>query len=273
MKENLFVCRFISTCNFIEGTILKNLEEYSLVELKDKNKIKVKNNSFKENEKIVVAIKAENINISKEKNKITNQIEGKVVSSKYVSGNDITEVKLKTGEIFTSKKHAIQLQFEKDDNICISFSPDGKYFSSARESVKIFSTSNWQLFKEMSSNKVSSVSFSPDSKLFASGSFDSTITIYSTLDWHLVKKLNFQSGQVCQIVFSPCGKYLAAGISSKDIKVYSTSDWDIIKNLKYENYYSNSNKFSFSPDGNYFCLSADYYNTTKIYSTYWMSSM
>ncbi|MHA1799737.1 MAG: ABC transporter ATP-binding protein [Candidatus Helarchaeota archaeon] len=122
--KNLFVCRFISTCNFIEGVIEHVENKYSIVRLKNDLTIKVKNDKFKENDRIVIAIRAENLELLKDKKEGLNQIPGKVITSKYVSGNDITEVKLITGDIFTSKKHAIKIWFNEGDEVLASFKPE-----------------------------------------------------------------------------------------------------------------------------------------------------
>ncbi|NHI91263.1 MAG: ABC transporter ATP-binding protein [Candidatus Lokiarchaeota archaeon] len=122
--KNLFVCRFISTCNFIEGVIETVKKDYSTVKLNNNTTIMVKNDKFIENDRIIVAIRAENLEILREKNGEMNQIQGKIINSKYVSGNDITEVRLETGNLFTSKKHAIKIWFKEGSNVYASFKPD-----------------------------------------------------------------------------------------------------------------------------------------------------
>jgi len=122
--KNLFVCRFISTSNFIEGVIQSSNDGYSIVKLNDDSTIKVKNEKFHENDRIVVAVRAENLELLTDKKDDYNQLSGTVINSKYVSGNDITEIKLKTDDTFTSKKHAIKIWFEKGDEVFASFKPD-----------------------------------------------------------------------------------------------------------------------------------------------------
>ena len=122
--KNIFVCRFISTCNFIEGIIQSTENGFSKVKLKNDLIITVKNENFQDNDRIVVAIRAENLELLREKKEGMNQIPGTVLNSKYVSGNDITEVSLVTGDLFTSKKHAIQIWFEESDEVLASFKPE-----------------------------------------------------------------------------------------------------------------------------------------------------
>ena len=86
--------------------------------------ITVKNDKFNENDRVVVAIRAENLDLVQEKNGEMNQIQGSVINSKYVSGNDITEVKLVTGDLFISKKHAIKIWFKEGEEVYASFKPD-----------------------------------------------------------------------------------------------------------------------------------------------------
>ena len=122
--KNIFVCRFISTSNFLEGIIIMKKDGYSSVKLTNDEIITVKNDKFNENDRVVIAIRAENLEILREKNGDMNQIKGTVINSKYVSGNDITEVNLNTGDLFTSKKHAIKIWFEEGEEIYASFKPD-----------------------------------------------------------------------------------------------------------------------------------------------------
>ena len=122
--KNIFVCRFISTSNFIEGTIINKKNDYSTVKLTNETIITVKNDKFNENDRVIIAIRAENLELIKEINGEMNQIQGTVIDSKYVSGNDITEVKLATGDIFISKKHAIKIWFKEGEEVYASFKPE-----------------------------------------------------------------------------------------------------------------------------------------------------
>ncbi len=123
--NNLFVARFMSTCNFIEGRI-KNIVDnsYSEILLINDQIIRVKDSSFPIDQKVVVAIKAENIEVESGKAEFLNGIQGIIETSRFVSGNNIDEIRLETGDVFISKKHATELWFSPGDEVTIHFEPE-----------------------------------------------------------------------------------------------------------------------------------------------------
>ncbi|MHA1311124.1 MAG: ABC transporter ATP-binding protein [Candidatus Helarchaeota archaeon] len=123
--KNLFVCRFISTSNFLEGNIIDIVEKGSYILLSNGKKILVSNKNFPIGSKVVIAIRAENIKISRNKKIETqNVLFGTVETSKFVSGNSIEEVRLTSGELFTLKRHATKAWFKEGEEVAIYFSPD-----------------------------------------------------------------------------------------------------------------------------------------------------
>ncbi|MFX0139676.1 MAG: ABC transporter ATP-binding protein [Candidatus Hodarchaeota archaeon] len=122
--KNLFVARFMSTCNFIKGIIKKITDSGSEIQLTNKQIIHVKDTTFPINEKIALAIKAENVEVEAGNIETLNGIPGIIETSRFVSGNNIDEIRLDTGDLFISKKHAIKKWFSPGDQVTIHFKPD-----------------------------------------------------------------------------------------------------------------------------------------------------
>lgn len=123
--KTLFVCRFISSSNFLTGIIKEINEGGSIVKISDKFDVIISDNKLPINSKVVIAIRAENINILKgHKKDIQNGIFGVIESSKFVSGNSIEEIMLETGDLFISKRITTEEWFDKGDNVTICFQPE-----------------------------------------------------------------------------------------------------------------------------------------------------
>jgi ABC-type Fe3+/spermidine/putrescine transport system ATPase subunit len=122
--KTLFVCRFISSSNFLTGKIQELTEKGSIVRISDKYIILISDKTLSVDTKVVVAIRAENINIIKgHKKDIQNGICGVIETSKFVSGNSIEEIRLETGDLFISKRITTEEWFEKGDKVTINFQP------------------------------------------------------------------------------------------------------------------------------------------------------
>ena len=123
--KNLFVCRFISNSNFLEGVIEDIKDDGSIIKLSDDRTIKISRRDFPIHEKVVAAVRSENISIIGGKNlDIPNSVSGIVETSKFVSGNSIEEVRLDTGELFTTLRHATKDWFEEGDRVTLFFEPE-----------------------------------------------------------------------------------------------------------------------------------------------------
>ncbi|MBD3230366.1 MAG: ATP-binding cassette domain-containing protein [Candidatus Lokiarchaeota archaeon] len=123
--KTLFVCRFISSSNFLVGKIKQIISKGSIIKISGGNEILVSDKSLPEKSKVVVAIRSENIEISKgHKNNNQNTIFGVVETSKFVSGNSIEEIKLENGELFICKRITTEKWFEKGEKVTIGFQPE-----------------------------------------------------------------------------------------------------------------------------------------------------
>ncbi|MEQ8626742.1 caspase family protein [Ekhidna sp.] len=85
---------------------------------------------------------------------------------------------------------------------------------------------------------VTSIDFSSDGKLLAIGSYADSVSIYTTSDYSLVKKIKSNAdrgtGYGVSVNFSLDDKYLVIGEDNRAAKVYSVSDWSLQHDLKPE---------------------------------------
>ncbi|MHA1270880.1 MAG: ABC transporter ATP-binding protein [Candidatus Helarchaeota archaeon] len=122
---NLFVCRFISSSNFLIGTIKKLTDNGAIVLLDNENEVLVSNKNFPIDSKVVIAIRAENIKLIKGNDlKIQNCLYGIVETSKFVSGNSIEEIRLDSGELISSMKLTTKDWLKIGDKVTVSFDPN-----------------------------------------------------------------------------------------------------------------------------------------------------
>lgn len=123
--KNLFVCRFMSLSNFFECIIRKHAEEWVEVELSSGELIRVKKNPYSEGDRIVIAVRAENVFIHPGKDlSKPNALIGTVRASKFVSGNNIEEIELKPDHVVYSKRHATKIWAEVGEEVTVSFLPE-----------------------------------------------------------------------------------------------------------------------------------------------------
>lgn len=76
---------------------------------------------------------------------------------------------------------------------------------------------------------IRALAFSPDGKWLASGSWDKTIKIWSTVDWQPVQTLEGWQSDVYALAFSSDGKTLAGGFADQYIRLWNVNDWHLDK--------------------------------------------
>jgi WD40 repeat protein len=78
---------------------------------------------------------------------------------------------------------------------------------------------------------ITSVKFSPDGNYLASGSYDSTIKLWSVKSQKEVATMTGHIKYVTSIAFSPDGKYLASGSVGKLLKLWDVESHKEVANL------------------------------------------
>ena len=132
----------------------------------------------------------------------------------------------------------------------IKYSPDGKFIAIATSiGIEIFDAESLsrQKFLQGHSGRVLSACFSPDGTKLASGSEDTTITIWDVATGNELATLWGHSKLVNSVSFSPDGTKLASGSLDRAIKIWDVEENIEIATLSGHRYRVNS--LCFSPDG------------------------
>ena len=118
----------------------------------------------------------------------------------------------------------------------VAFSPYGKWIASASKDVKLWSITNSQSMKEVTTFKhddpVSAVDFSPDGKLLAAGDSSGKVKVWDVQSEQAVT-LQHDSA-VNAVDFSPDGKLLAAGDNGGNVIVWDTQIGRAVETLTVE---------------------------------------
>jgi len=155
-----------------------------------------------------------------------------------------------------------------EDCVCIAFSHDGKILASGSKkdpTVRLWDVATGQLLGQMlckhenEDDFVNSVAFSPNGQVLASGSYDSTIRLWTVATRTLRSKLFHADGSssqggksICSLVFSPNGQMLASASSgSKKICQWEVATGSLLGCQFLSGYESDSSDdcIVFSPDG------------------------
>lgn len=114
----------------------------------------------------------------------------------------------------------------KNDYFCVStldFSMDGKYLAAGTWDKKtyVYNTNTWGRIKILpgNSNEVTSSSFSSNDQLFVAAYSTTTISLWQTKHWKLVKKWAPHNALITTLFFSPDSKYLVTASTHSDNKV------------------------------------------------------
>lgn len=102
--KSIFISSFVGGANFIEGNILKKSDFNSTIEIQGGIKIQVSDVSRNIGEKIVVAIRREDIKLKQQKSRDTNLISGIVKSVTFIGGFIEYEIILDNDIQISSKK-------------------------------------------------------------------------------------------------------------------------------------------------------------------------
>ncbi|MFX1464935.1 MAG: ABC transporter ATP-binding protein [Promethearchaeota archaeon] len=122
--KSIFVANFLSDTNFFAGKIKKVEKNSTIIELDNGLRAETNKISKAENSRIVLGIRAEDIQIyPKRKINKPNYFHGKVESSKFISGTNRYEVYLENKERVIVREKATLEWFEEDEQVTIYFHP------------------------------------------------------------------------------------------------------------------------------------------------------
>lgn len=121
--NSLEVCSFFSTSNFLEGYIADLEEEVAVIGLQGTT-IRVKNRSFSKGDQVVVAIRATDFSLQKEKTSDINQWEGIVLRHQFNQGVMRYQIELETRKaIVVYQTFDKNMIFKENERVVVAFSP------------------------------------------------------------------------------------------------------------------------------------------------------
>jgi ABC-type Fe3+/spermidine/putrescine transport system ATPase subunit len=122
--RNIFVANFLSDTNFFAGKVKKVEKNLTLLELDNGSRAVTNKTSKAENSRVVLGVRAEDLQISPKTNiNKPNYFHGEVESSKFISGTNRYEVYLENKERVIVREKATREWFEEGDQVTIYFHP------------------------------------------------------------------------------------------------------------------------------------------------------
>ncbi len=120
----------------------------------------------------------------------------------------------------------------------VAFTPDGNYLlgvseTSSRLTAKLWRTSNWSVYRELSTplpHWLRAVAISPDARLLAVGGWN-YLKVYSLDTGQEMANLPQPGRYVFSLTFSPDGQYLFSANGGTKAMVWRTSDWGEVATL------------------------------------------
>jgi ABC-type Fe3+/spermidine/putrescine transport system ATPase subunit len=125
--QSIFVAHFIGESNFLEGYILKQSDNETLVELRGGLTVAMINKSMKQGEKVVLAIRPEAVTIEKgaKIKKKKNELPGFVERVTFEGTNIRYEVRLENQDLMVVVKPSLAGEwFNTNQEVTISFPPE-----------------------------------------------------------------------------------------------------------------------------------------------------
>jgi len=124
--RSIFVAGFVGGANFIEGNVVKIDSSSSSIEIRGGYEIRVSDTSKRVGEKVVVAVRPEDISVGLEEVSGSNNFHGKIESATFIGGSIEYKIRLENEETVSSR---ILLSgnlktYEATEGIVVSFSPE-----------------------------------------------------------------------------------------------------------------------------------------------------
>lgn len=122
--NSIEVCNFLSKANFFEGKVTALEENHSLIDLEDTT-IKISDKSQSQGTDVVIAIRATDLTINKEKIESPNQFQGKVLRKQFIHGTIRYEIELPDKKIVVAiQPYEPENILKEDESVFLSFSPE-----------------------------------------------------------------------------------------------------------------------------------------------------
>lgn len=118
-----YVAKFVGNANIIEGKV-HNIKGHiaTILSAGRKFDIRIDDVLVKEGQKITIAIRSENVEISKEDNK--RGLEATIIEKNFSGGQLCITSQLKNGEQITASRHGIDSSLQLEDTVFLSWIPE-----------------------------------------------------------------------------------------------------------------------------------------------------
>ena len=124
--KSLFAASFLGETNFFEGRFLKTSQDTSLIEIEAGKVVKMSTTGkWKSGDKIVMAVRAENVEVAQDKAAKVNAMKGRVERSQFVHGFIRYEIGSDIGKNVAAWTYADRgIGFEIGSEVTVGFEPD-----------------------------------------------------------------------------------------------------------------------------------------------------
>lgn len=123
--QNVFVANFIGESNFLEGYVTNVGSRETTVELRGEIEVRTVNDTVKNGERVVLAIRPEALELQKGKNTDRNTLSGAVERVTFEGNNIRYEIRLENEDMVVAVKPSMMGEwFNTGEKVTVSFAPD-----------------------------------------------------------------------------------------------------------------------------------------------------
>jgi len=123
--QNVFVANFIGESNFLEGYVMNVGSKETTVEIRGEIEVQTVNDSVKNGERVVLAIRPETFELEKGKRSDKNTISGSVERVTFEGTNIRYEIRLENEDMVVVVKTSMMGEwFNMGEKVTVSFAPD-----------------------------------------------------------------------------------------------------------------------------------------------------